>query len=236
MALAGASCTALFAVTGITNASLRAAMTGLLGGTYTRSQATYDLTRLRLKELITRIPGTFTYRLTSDGIRFAAFYTLTHRHRSGRDGRRPAPRLPGTAARPARADLKRRGLRGRGGPAARPASGLTVASRRGPPGSRQPPRRACSNLGISFTKGGHSPRVARAGVGPALGSRQSAMTCGNVEGHVLRWHADRTAGSASDRGAERARQLTCANTDAGCAKCPSSSALVPDLRYRSQNG
>jgi len=80
MALAGALCTALFAVTGITNASLRAAMTGLLGGTYTRSQATYDLTRLRLKELITRIPGTFTYRLTSDGIRFAAFYTLTDRH------------------------------------------------------------------------------------------------------------------------------------------------------------
>ena len=49
MALAGALCTALFAVTGITNASLRAAMTAmtaLLGGTYTRSQATYDLTRV----------------------------------------------------------------------------------------------------------------------------------------------------------------------------------------------
>jgi hypothetical protein len=35
--------------------------------------------RLRLKELITRIPGTFTYRLTGDGIRFAAFSTLTDR-------------------------------------------------------------------------------------------------------------------------------------------------------------
>ena len=39
-ALAGALCTSVLAVTGITNKSLRALMTGLLGGaTYTRNQA-----------------------------------------------------------------------------------------------------------------------------------------------------------------------------------------------------
>ena len=46
-ALAGALCTSVLAVTGITNKSLRALMTGLLGGTaYTTNQASYDLARL----------------------------------------------------------------------------------------------------------------------------------------------------------------------------------------------
>ena len=46
-ALAGALCTSVLAVTGITNKSLRALMTGLLGGTdYTMNQASYDLARL----------------------------------------------------------------------------------------------------------------------------------------------------------------------------------------------
>ena len=57
-ALAGAPSTSVLAVTGITNKSLRALMTGLLGGrTYTRNQASYDLARLRVNGLITRIPG-----------------------------------------------------------------------------------------------------------------------------------------------------------------------------------
>jgi len=57
-ALAGALCTTMLAVTGITNKSLRALMTGLLEGTaYTMNQAGYDLTRLRVNGLITRIPG-----------------------------------------------------------------------------------------------------------------------------------------------------------------------------------
>ena len=47
-ALAGALCTSVLAVTGITNKSLRALMTGLLGGAdYTMNQASYDLARLR---------------------------------------------------------------------------------------------------------------------------------------------------------------------------------------------
>ena len=57
-ALAGALCTSVLAVTGITNKSLRALMTGLLGGAnYTMNQASYDLARLRVNGLITRIPG-----------------------------------------------------------------------------------------------------------------------------------------------------------------------------------
>jgi len=78
-ALAGALCTTMLAVTGITNKSLRALMTGLLGGIdYTTNQASYDLSRLRINGLITRIPGRNLYRLTGDGLRFAVFYTKVH--------------------------------------------------------------------------------------------------------------------------------------------------------------
>ena len=69
----------MLAVTGITNKSLRALMTGLLDGTaYTMNQASYDLTRLRVNGLITRVPGRNLYRLTGDGLRFAIFYTKLH--------------------------------------------------------------------------------------------------------------------------------------------------------------
>ncbi len=78
MALVGALCQTLFVVTGITNKSLRALMTGLLGGTYTTGQATYDLRRLRLTGLIRRLPTTNRYVLTDDGIRVAIFYTKVH--------------------------------------------------------------------------------------------------------------------------------------------------------------
>lgn len=74
-ALAGALATCVHAVTGITNRSLRALMTGLLGTPYSIGQASYDLRRLRLKGLITRLPRSNTYTLTSDGLRFAIFYT-----------------------------------------------------------------------------------------------------------------------------------------------------------------
>jgi hypothetical protein len=55
-ALAGALCFTLHAVTGITNKSLRALMTGLLGSPYTTNQASYDLARLRHNGLINRAP------------------------------------------------------------------------------------------------------------------------------------------------------------------------------------
>ena len=78
MALAGALATSVHAVTGLTNRSLRALMTGLLGAPYTIGQASYDLRRLRLKGLIVRQPHSTTYTLTPDGQRFAIFYTKVH--------------------------------------------------------------------------------------------------------------------------------------------------------------
>jgi hypothetical protein len=78
-ALAGALANTLTAAVGITNRSLRALMPALLGGqTYTASQASYDLTRLRCKGLIERLPGRNVYHLTPDGQRFAVFYTKLH--------------------------------------------------------------------------------------------------------------------------------------------------------------
>ena len=77
-ALAGALCVTVGAVTGITNRSLRALMTGLLGTTYSMTQASYDLARLRRNGLIIRRPHTNTYDLTADGLRFAVFYTKIH--------------------------------------------------------------------------------------------------------------------------------------------------------------
>ena len=77
-ALTGALCLTLHALTGITNKSLRALMTGLLGDSYTMTQPSYDLTRLRRNGLISRIPGRNRYRLTDDGLAFAIFYTKIH--------------------------------------------------------------------------------------------------------------------------------------------------------------
>jgi hypothetical protein len=78
MALAGALCHVVNAVTGITNKSLRGHVAGLLGCDYSSSQMSYDLRRLRLHGLIERVPGTNSYALTSEGIRVAVFYTKLH--------------------------------------------------------------------------------------------------------------------------------------------------------------
>ena len=51
-------------ITGFTNRSLRAQVSTLLGAPYTTSQISYDLHRLRLKGLITRLPQTNTHVLT----------------------------------------------------------------------------------------------------------------------------------------------------------------------------
>jgi hypothetical protein len=74
-ALAGAVCVTLCAVTGITNKSLRALLTGLPGAPYGMAQAGYDLARLRRNGLITRRPHANIYDLTPDGLAFAVFYT-----------------------------------------------------------------------------------------------------------------------------------------------------------------
>ena len=100
-ALAGALCVTLCTVTGITNRSLRALMTGLLGAPYSMAQASYDLARLRRNGLITRRPHANTYDLTPDGLAFAIFYTKVHQNGSSprysppaSPGPTPAPRRP----------------------------------------------------------------------------------------------------------------------------------------------
>jgi len=75
MALAGALCLAVHAVTGFTNKSLRGRVAGLLGRDYSTSQMSYDLRRLRLHGLIERVEGTNSYMLTPEGIRVGVLYT-----------------------------------------------------------------------------------------------------------------------------------------------------------------
>jgi hypothetical protein len=78
MALAGALCAIVHTITGFTNRSLRAQVATLLGEPYSMGQMSYDLRRLRLKGLITRLPHTNTYVLTDEGQRVAIFYTKLH--------------------------------------------------------------------------------------------------------------------------------------------------------------
>ena len=70
----------LFTVTGITNRSLRALMTGLLHRPYSMNQASYDLSRLARNGLIRPRPGRNRYTLTRDGLLFASFYTKVYDH------------------------------------------------------------------------------------------------------------------------------------------------------------
>jgi hypothetical protein len=94
MALAGALCILLNTVVGFTNRSLRAQVSGLLGGAYSSAQMTYDLRRLRLKGLIQRIEHSNRYVLTPDGLRVAVFYTKLHHRLLGpllAADRAPAP-------------------------------------------------------------------------------------------------------------------------------------------------
>lgn len=83
MALAGALCLVVHAVTGFTNRSLRGHVAGLLGTDYTTGQMSYDLRRLRLHGLVERLPGTHSYTVTPDGIRVAVFYTKLHQRLLG---------------------------------------------------------------------------------------------------------------------------------------------------------
>ncbi len=78
MALAGALCLVVHAVTGFTNKRLRGQVAGLLGKDYSSSQMSYDLRRLCLHGLIERQAGANTYTVTPEGIRVAVFYTKLH--------------------------------------------------------------------------------------------------------------------------------------------------------------
>ena len=105
MALAGALCCVVHAVTGFTNKSLRGLVAGLLGDDYSAHQMSYDLRRLRLHGLIERIPRTNTYMLTPEGIRVAVFYTKLHdRLLRPLLGRRRSAGITRTSSRPATID------------------------------------------------------------------------------------------------------------------------------------
>jgi hypothetical protein len=100
MALAGALCCVIHAVTGFTNRSLRGLVAGLLDTDYTANQMGYDLRKLRLQGLIEKIPGTNTYSTTPEGIRAAVFYTKLR-------GRLLGPLLDAADQPPAPLELRR---------------------------------------------------------------------------------------------------------------------------------
>lgn len=100
MALAGALCCVIHAVTGFTNQSLRGLVAGLLDADYSANQMGHDLRKLRLHGLIEKIPGTNTYRTTPEGIRAAVFYTKLR-------GRLLGPLLNAAHQPPAPVELRR---------------------------------------------------------------------------------------------------------------------------------
>ena len=57
---------------------LTALMASLLDTAYTSRQATYDLRRLRRKQLIERLPHSNRYQLTAVGRRVAVLFTKAH--------------------------------------------------------------------------------------------------------------------------------------------------------------
>jgi hypothetical protein len=65
-------------VAGFDNRQLTELVATLLDRPYTSRHATYDLRRLRRKNLIERIPHTHRYQLTAPGRRVAVLFTKAH--------------------------------------------------------------------------------------------------------------------------------------------------------------
>jgi hypothetical protein len=81
MALFQALCWFILLPQGFRNATLRLAVGQLMGESpqpYSPGRMTYDLRRLRLHGIITKIPGTHRYEVTDDGIRICLFLTKVH--------------------------------------------------------------------------------------------------------------------------------------------------------------
>jgi hypothetical protein len=81
MALFQALCWFILLPQGFRNATLRLAVGQLMGESpqpYSPGRMTYDLRRLRLHGIITKIPGTHRYEVTHDGIRICLFFTKVH--------------------------------------------------------------------------------------------------------------------------------------------------------------
>jgi hypothetical protein len=65
-------------LTGFDNRTLTELMGSLLDSPYATRQATYDLRRLRRKNLIERLPHSHRYQLTDRGRRVAVLFTKTY--------------------------------------------------------------------------------------------------------------------------------------------------------------
>lgn len=75
MALLAALSCQVFILGELTNKTLRPRVAQFLGRDYTSAQMSYDLRRLRHKGLMVRLPGSYSYRLTELGSKFAVFST-----------------------------------------------------------------------------------------------------------------------------------------------------------------
>jgi hypothetical protein len=78
MAVLAALCGFTHLIRGFDNRTLTRLVNDLLDGGYTGRHATYDLRRLRRKQLIERIPGSHRYLLTPLGRQVAVLFTKTH--------------------------------------------------------------------------------------------------------------------------------------------------------------
>ena len=94
-AIAGFSCL----IAGFDNRGLVTRMRALHGDGYTSRHATYDLRRLRRKQIITRIPGTHRYQITGTGRAVAVLFTKAHGRILGPGLAVLDPALPATIAR-----------------------------------------------------------------------------------------------------------------------------------------
>jgi hypothetical protein len=81
-------------ITGFDNRSLVHRMRALLADDYSSRHATYDLRRLRRKQILTRIPNTHRYQLTSTGRAVAVFFTKAYGRILGPGLAALDPRLP----------------------------------------------------------------------------------------------------------------------------------------------
>ena len=78
MAVLAATLRFTYLIAGFDNRSLTELVSALLGTPYTSRHATYDLRRLRRKQVIERLPGTHRYRLTPHGRAIAVLFTKAY--------------------------------------------------------------------------------------------------------------------------------------------------------------
>ncbi len=99
MALLAASASFCHLITGFDNKTLVRRMRALFDEGYTSRHATYDLRRLRRKQVIARIPGSHRYQLTDPGRAVAVLFTKAYNRILGPGLTALDPRLPPDIAR-----------------------------------------------------------------------------------------------------------------------------------------